>query len=202
MTCCIIQGPLYAVRSSSKHHYTFEKCYETRRQQWMCFLVAEHLISCADRVPKIWYFAWNLGVVLCRKWHGFGNKELMCDVYSSSYHPYISRGDYDTLNQLWMYLLTAYHPMFRADRNTESDILYWILYLFSAENDMVLAMNGPHMLSEAPLTNIIYLRNIMRHMNSNGCLLLEDTIPFPVLRGYPKSDIFSWIWELFIWHAV
>ena len=80
MTCCIPQGPLYAVRSSSKHHYTFEKCYETRRQQWMYFLVTEQLISCADRVPKIWYFAWNLGVVLCRKWHGFGNKELMCAV--------------------------------------------------------------------------------------------------------------------------
>ena len=48
----------------------------------------------------------------------------MCAVYSSSYHPYISRGDYDTLNQLGMYLLTAYHPMFCADRYTESDILY------------------------------------------------------------------------------
>ena len=72
MTCCIIQGPLYAVRSSSKHHYTFEKCYETGRQQWMHFLVAEHLISCADRGrPKsdilhgIWelFFAEN-GMVL------------------------------------------------------------------------------------------------------------------------------------------
>ena len=163
---------------------------------------ASHFM-CWQGAPKIWYFAWNLGVVLCRKWHGFGNKELMCAVYSSSYRPYISRGDYDTLNQLGMYLLTAYHPMFCADRYTESDIfLYWILYLFSAENDTVLAMNGQHVLSEAPLTNIIYLRNIMRHMNSNGCLLLEDTILFSVLRGYPKSDIFSWIWELFIWHAV
>ena len=36
----------------------------------------------------------------------------------------------------------------------------------------------------------------MKHSSSNGCLFLHYSIPFPVLRGCPKSDILHEILEL------
>ena len=37
----------------------------------------------------------------------------------------------------------------------------------------------------------------MKHSSSDGCLSLYHSIPFPLLRGYPKSEILYTIWELF-----
>ncbi len=44
-------------------------------------------------------------------------------------------------------------------------------------------------LSESPSIFVMHLRKVMTHLSSNGCLSLQYTIPFPVLRGYPKSSI-------------
>ena len=52
--CIDHKGIRYATRGSSDHPYTSK---ETLKQQWMSVLTAECLISWADLVPEIAYFA-------------------------------------------------------------------------------------------------------------------------------------------------
>ena len=62
------KGLIDAVRSSSNHPYISKEGYEALKQQWMSLTVAHHPICRGERVPEIWYFAWNSGVVFGRKY--------------------------------------------------------------------------------------------------------------------------------------
>ena len=47
------RGPLYAIKSSSKHPHTLQEGYETPQQQWMSLLIAQHQIAFAEKGPEI-----------------------------------------------------------------------------------------------------------------------------------------------------
>ena len=64
--CWPYKGIVYAVKSSSSHHYAAKEGHWTVKQQWMDLIVAQYPISCAEGVPEIWYFVWNLMLVLGR----------------------------------------------------------------------------------------------------------------------------------------
>ena len=49
-----------AARSSFNHLYASTDDYEALNQRCISLLTGHHPISCAGRVPKSWYFAWNL----------------------------------------------------------------------------------------------------------------------------------------------
>ena len=55
---------IYPVQSSSNHAHTSEEGWKIFKQQWMSLNVSHHPISCAERVPEVLYFTWNLRVVL------------------------------------------------------------------------------------------------------------------------------------------
>ena len=67
---------LDAMRSSFHCPYTSKKGYQTLKQQWMSLCIARHPTFCAERVPKISYFAWNLGVL-------FGRNDMVRTLASS-----------------------------------------------------------------------------------------------------------------------
>ena len=53
MTLCADYKVLVdAVGSSSNHLNIFDEGYETFMHHWVSLLVAQHPISCAERVPK------------------------------------------------------------------------------------------------------------------------------------------------------
>ena len=51
---------IFAVRTSFHHLYKFKEGYGILKQQCVSLLIAQHPIFHAERVPKIWCFAWNL----------------------------------------------------------------------------------------------------------------------------------------------
>ena len=59
-------GIVYDIERSFNNSYIPREGYETFKQQWIFSIAAQHLISCTERAPGIWYFAWNLRVVLNR----------------------------------------------------------------------------------------------------------------------------------------
>ena len=59
---------------------------------------------------------------------------------------------------------------------------------------MVWPILGWQMLSKAPPISLIHQRKDMDHFISNGCLSLQHSTPFSMLRGYPKSSILCAIW--------
>ena len=60
------KGLVHATRSSSHLLYTSKEGYGILKQQWMPLRASYHPNSCTERVPGIWHFARNLGVVLGR----------------------------------------------------------------------------------------------------------------------------------------
>jgi len=57
------KGLVDTARSSSSHHHTPNEGYETLNDQRVSLLAAHHPIYCAERVPNIRYFVWNLRLV-------------------------------------------------------------------------------------------------------------------------------------------
>jgi len=127
-------GAVYSIRSSSNHPYISEEGYMTLEEQCMSLIVAHPRISGAERVPDIWYFAWNLRVVFGRKWDDVDHKVLVDDDRSSSNHPYRSEeGGYWSLKQQCVSLLDAHYPISCTERIPKSDIFHEIWELFSVE---------------------------------------------------------------------
>ena len=64
--------------------------------------------------------------------------------------------------------------------------------------------DGSFMLSEAYLIVLIHLRKVLKCLTSNGCISEQHSIPFPVLKGCPKSDILMKFVSCFgqKWHGV
>ena len=93
-----------------------KKGYATLKQQWMSCFTAHHLISCAERVPEIWYFAWNLRVVFGRNDTRVDHEGLKDPPWRSFMHYYTSKEDYESLKQQRMYLIIAQHPISCAER--------------------------------------------------------------------------------------
>ena len=156
----------------------------------MSLLAAQHPISSAERVPKIWYFAWNLGLVFSRNntvWNGkcFGDA-----IRSSSTHPYRGNEGFKTLKHQWMSHLTAQHFISSAERVPKIwYFLAWNLRLVFRRNDTVWSIKRLQMLPKGFSILLMYLNRLMIHSITNGCLSLQLSILFPVLRGCAKSDI-------------
>ncbi len=67
--------------------------------------------------------------------------------------------------------------------NFESDVL--------AEIVLCGQLEALHMLSKPHSIILIHCRNNMKHPSSNVCLFSQPSIPCPVLKGCPKSNIFK-----------
>ena len=88
-------------------------------------------------------------------------------------------------------------PMLRGCPKFDDFLEVWQLVFY--RNDMVWTIRGVCMLSEVSLIIHIRLMMVMVHSISNGCLSLQYSIPFSVLKGCPtKFVILLEIWELFL----
>ena len=61
-----INGWYNTVRSFSHLSYASKEGYETLKQQWLSLLAVQYHICCAERVPQILKFVWNLRVNIGR----------------------------------------------------------------------------------------------------------------------------------------
>ena len=77
----------------------------------------------------------------------------------------------------------------------KSNIFHEIWGRCVGQNDTVWTIRGLHMLSNTHWFILIHLRNNMKHSRSNGCLFLQPSIPCPMLKGCPKSNMFIELWE-------
>ena len=64
-------------------------------------------------------------------------------------------------------------------------------------NVMVYTRKCLHMLLKAPPFIFMHLRKVMKYSSSNGCLFLQRSIIFSMLRGCPRVIILLEIWECF-----
>ncbi len=118
-------------------------------------------------------------------------------VWSSYEASWTSNEGSETLKQQWMSLITAHHHISSAERVPQTWYIAWKLRVILGKNDTCLTIRCLYMLSEAPMKLPRHLMKVMNHSSSNGCLSLQRSITFPVLRGCPKSDILHENWELF-----
>ena len=127
-----------AIRSTSSHLYTSKEGYETLKQQWMYLIIAQHPISCAERVPKTLHFVWNLRVVLGRN----DTRLIIRGSEMISKAPVINivylKEGYAALKHQWMSRFTAHHPISCAER-VPNQIWYfaWNLRVVFGRNDTV-----------------------------------------------------------------
>ena len=117
---------------------------------------------------------------------------------------YGSMKDYEILRPKWIPLLATQHPIFQSKRVPQIWQFAHNLRVLLGGHGTMWTMRSYYVLSKAPLTFTIHLRRIMKYFSSNGYLSWQDIIIFPLLRGYPKSDMLMqfesspW-WE---WHGV
>ena len=162
---------------------------------YISFLVAQHSILCVEKVPNIWYFAWNLSTEFGRNdTVGTNHKGFVDPARSSASHHYIilEEGN-ETLKHQWVSLLLIRHPIpipsAENERGPKIWYISWKLRVVFGRDDVMWAIRGSNMLSKAFLSIHIHLRKAMTHSNSNGCLFLQHIIIFSMRRGYLKSDI-------------
>ena len=79
------------------------------------------------------------------------------------------RGGSDILPPNWLFCL-----------NTESDF---------GQNDTVMTMGVSDTLPEALLIMFTHVKNIGKHLSSNGCMLLQHRLIFPRLTWCPKVGV-------------
>ena len=93
------------------------------------------------------------------------------------------------LQQQWLSLNAVHHPIFCAERVL--NIWYFVcnLRVNLVRIGLVSTMRGLSMLPEAHPIIVMHPRKVMNHSCSNECLFLRHIIPFPMLRGHPKSGI-------------
>ena len=143
----------------------------------------------------------NLGIVVkfesrrWWKWYSATHKWLVNAVKSISHLPYTSKEGYETLKQQWLSLLAMHYHICCAERVPQIWKFVWNLRVSIGRNDTVQHINGWWMLSEASPICLVHLRKVVKHSSSNGCLSLQYSITFVVLRGYPKSGNLCEIWE-------
>ena len=124
------------------------------------------------------------------KWYSATHKWLVNAVGSFSHMPYAYKEGYETLKQQWLSLPTVQYHICCAEREPQIWKLVWNLRVDIGGNDTVQHINGWWMLAEASPICLTHLRKVMKHSNSNGCLSLQYSITFAVLRWYPKSGNF------------
>ena len=164
--------------SSYNHSYISTKYHRTLKEQCVSLLLEQHLISLAERVPGIWYFGWNSESIFNRNdtvWTMLLEALLIALEYlmKSMEHP---------SSNICLSLQSTQHPSHflcpDGGRYQQSGILHEIWELFSNKNDTVWTIRGLQMLSEAPLLVFVHIEKVMKHSNSNGCLSLQQSIPF------------------------
>ena len=156
----------------------------------MSLFTVPHHISSAMGVPKIWYFAWKLRVVLGKKDTWFTIRCLFIlslapiniPIHLKKALKYSNSNGYCSLQR------TTTFPMLRGCPNL---IIFMKIEGCFGRNDTWLTIRCLFMLSEATVNIPINLMRVMKHSSSNGCLSLQYTITFPMLRGCPKSDNFN-----------
>ena len=96
---------------------------------------------------------------------------------------------YSSSNECLQLQYTIPFPVLRG--YSTSCILYFVcnLRVNLGRIGLVSTMKGLSMLSEAHPIIFMHLMKVMKHSCSNGCLFLWHPIPFPMLKGYPKSRI-------------
>ena len=187
------KGLMYSVRSSLIPYYTIKGGYETLNQQWMYLIAAQQPILCADsRTMKIWYSTWHLRDLMTRS-----GPRWACVCYYMLLQP--SSYIWGRLGITQSAMDVSYYSTSSHLVCSEPKIWYfaWNLKVVLGRNDTMWTIRGLCMLIEAPSSILINMRKTIIHLHSNGCLYLQHSIPFPVLRGCPKSDILHDIWEIF-----
>ena len=161
-----------------------EVCPYGKVSNYPCWEDAQNLIFCIT-------FEIRFG----QTWHGVNHKDPIYHISTSSYHPYTTKGGYGPLKQQCMSLLAEQYPISPAERAPEIWHFTWNLRVLLGRNDTVLTIRGLCMQAETPILICVHLRNDMKYSSSNGCLSLQHSIPYPVLRGCPKSDILHENWD-------
>ena len=189
------KGLADTAQSSSSHHHTPNEGYETLNDQRVSLLAAHHPIYCAERVPNIWYFVWNLRLVVSKKATVWNGRYFDDTIRSSFNQPYRCNEGFETLNHQWVSLLAAQHPISSAERVRKIWYFTWNSGLVFSRNHTVWTIRGLCMLFEALSSIVLYLTKDITHSSTNGWHSLQHSIPFLVLRGCPKSDILYEIWD-------
>ena len=164
----------------------------------MPLLESHHrILSCAEseRVPKIWHFVWNLRLVLCRN-----NAVLtMRGLYMLPKAPIIIviqlRKIMNQSSSNGCLSLQHNTPFPTLRGYLKSDIFMKFESVFVLQKWHCVDYKGFVDAIQAPTITVINLMKIMKQSSSNGCLPLQQSITFQVLRGFPKSDIFHEIWD-------
>ena len=112
------------------------------------------------------------------------------------YLPFPPKGGFEAFQQQWMSLPRAWYPISCNGRITKTCYFVRNLRADLGGNDTSWNKRSFFMLSEAYPISLIHLRKILKHSISNGCLSLQHSIPFPVLRWHQKSDILYINWVL------
>ena len=152
----------------------------------------------AERVLKIWHFVWNLRVAAGRKdtvltTNGLYILPEALPIIIIHFKKVMKHSGSNVC--LFSHHVTPF-PMLRGCPKFDAFLEVWQLVFY--RNDMVWTIRGVCMLSEVFLIIHIRLMMVMVHSISNGCLSLQYSIPFSVLKGCPKFVILLEIWELFL----
>ena len=106
--------------------------------------------SCDEKEHNIWYFVWILRVVVGIYDMVLTTRGLYIPSESSFNHRYTIGGCYETIEQHWMSLLVAHHPISFVERVPKiwyGDV--WNVRVVFGRNDMVLTIRGSDMLLKA-----------------------------------------------------
>ncbi len=152
----------------------------------------------AERVLKIWHFVWNLRVAVGRKdrvltMNGLYILPEALPIIIIHFKKVMKHSGSN--EWLFSHHVTPF-SMLRGCPKFDAFLEVWQLVFY--KNDMVWTIMGVCMLSEVSLIIPIRLMMLIVPSISNGCLSLQYSIPFAVLKGCPKFVILLEIWELFL----
>ena len=112
----------------------------------------------------------------------------------SSHLSYSSKEEYEPFQQQWVSLIVAHHSISSAEKVPKIWLFLCNLRVNLQIYHTVWPILGWQVLSKAPPISLIHQRKDMKHFICNGCISLQHSTPYPMLRGYPNLAFLCTIW--------